>query len=139
MKKWIILFSTWFAALNMIGQVKSIPAAVKKAFEARFPAASHVHWGKESRKEYEAEFLLNGKPVSANFDLNGKWIETETTINKEELPQPVLASIFRQYPDAKYKTVERVEMPGKTQYEMTLIVKGRKKNIELRADGSKAE
>jgi hypothetical protein len=139
MKKWILLFSTWFAALNMIGQVKSMPAAVQKAFEARFPAASQVHWGKESRKEYEAEFLLNGKSVSANFDLNGKWIETESIISKEELPQPVLASILRQYPDAKYKTVEKVEMPGKTQYEMTLIVKGRKKNIELRADGSKVE
>jgi hypothetical protein len=139
MKKRFVLFITLFAALNLIAQVKSVPAAVQKAFDTRFPAATHVHWGKESRKEYEAEFLLNGKPVSANFDLNGKWIETESTISKEELPQPVLASILRQYPDAKYKTVEKVEMPGKTQYEMTLIVKGRKKSIELRADGSKAE
>ena len=42
------------------------------------PAATDVKWGKESAKEYEAEFRLNGNNVSANFGSDGAWVETET-------------------------------------------------------------
>ena len=46
-------------------------AAVKQSFDKKFPAPTQVRWGKESVTEWEADFTLNGKPVSANFSQDG--------------------------------------------------------------------
>lgn len=70
-----------------------IPAAVIAAFKTKFPTATKVTWEKENKMEYEADFILNGRKVSAGFDPNGKWLLTETEILVSALPAAVQASI----------------------------------------------
>ena len=87
----ILLFSSTISC----GQ--NVPGKVKEAFNKKFPNAASVEWGKESDTEFEAEFTMNGKDYSANFNTDGTWMETEMEIEMEDLPDPVLASFARDY------------------------------------------
>ncbi len=98
-----------------------VPEKVAAAFKAKFPAAQKVEWGKESSTELEAEFRLNGKEMSANFDAGGKWLETEARLDKKDLPASVLATLKSQFVDSKVKKVESLEKAGEAAvYEVKL-------------------
>lgn len=138
MKKIFSLLLLYFCmATTIYAQKLNVPAAVTKTFTAKYPGAMNVKWGKESAKEYEAEFKLNDVNVSANFATDGNWVETETVIKLEALPAAVVASIKKNYPGAAITLAEKLEEPGdKVQYETTFKVKGKKKTVEMNADGS---
>ncbi len=59
-----MLMAISFAACSQ----SRVPAAVKTAFGKKFPTAKKVDWGKEGKTQWEAEFELNEKDISANFD-----------------------------------------------------------------------
>ena len=114
----------------------TVPTVVNTAFNSKFPGATEVKWGKENSKEYEAEFKLNNKDVSANFKMDGTWVETETTIPASELPAAVANAVTKKYPGAVYGRTEKIEKPsGKTLYEVNITVNGKKKELELDPDG----
>ena len=134
MKRLLLLTSIGFS-LGLQAQMKD-PEAVSKAFEQRFANAKHVKWGKENAKEYEADFTLNGKKMSANFDLQGNWKETETEIAITELPAAVSKSIRENYHGATIRGASKIEKPdGKMIYEADLNWEGKKKEVELYPDG----
>lgn len=112
-----------------------VSETVKKAFDAKFPGATEVKWGKENAKEYEAEFKLNNTAISANFGLDGSWKETETTIKTTDLPVAVMDAIKKRYPGAVITLAEKVEMPDKTYYETIVKVNNKKKEVEITPDG----
>ena len=117
-----------------------VPDAVKNAFTAKFPAATNVKWGKENAKEYEAEFKLNNNSVSANFGMDGSWVETESVIPESELPAAVKTAVSAKYPGAPITLAEKTEQPGnKILYEVTVKVNGKKKSVELKPDGTPGE
>jgi hypothetical protein len=113
---------------------KEAPANVKSAFSQKFPAATKVEWGKEGDKEWEAEFKLNGKEYSANFDNAGKWMETEYEISAKEIPAAVKTTLDKE--SAGYKIEESVitETAELKAYEF-VIAKGKDK-MELIIDQS---
>jgi hypothetical protein len=76
---------------------KNVPANVATAFSQKFPDASKVKWGRESEKEWEAEFNMNGKAYSANFDNSGVWSETEYEITIKEIPNDVKATLDKEF------------------------------------------
>jgi hypothetical protein len=117
-------------------QVK-VPDAVKLTFTTKFPGASEVKWEKENKKELEANFKMNNADVSANFGLDGTWVETETTIPASELPAAVTNTVHTKYPGAVYGKTEKIEKPGgKILYEVNITVSNKKKEFELNPDGS---
>jgi Putative beta-lactamase-inhibitor-like, PepSY-like len=119
---------------------KDIPAPVKTAFNNKFPGATDIKWEKENKKELEANFKMNNAEVSANFNLDGTWVETETTIPSSELPVPVTNAVNTKYPGAVYGRTEKIEKPGaKILYEVNITVNGKKKELELNPDGSIAK
>jgi hypothetical protein len=122
-------------ATSACAQKVKAPEAILKAFNAKFPGATDVKWGKENSKEYEAEFKLNGTAVSANFGLDGSWKETETTIKTADLPTPVVNAIKTKYPAGVITLAEKVEKPDKTYYETVVKSNGKKKEVEISADG----
>lgn len=137
MKKiFIVLIAAILIGSAAQSQIKVTDAA-KKAFAAKFPNATNVKWGKENVNEYEAEFKLNGQPVSANFKLDGSWVETESSIAVAELPSAVTNAIKAKYPGTVLNRAEKVELPGgKTVYETVVKVNGKKKEIEINPDGT---
>jgi hypothetical protein len=106
------------------------PAAVIKAFKAKFPEASQVKWSKENVHEYEADFKLNKQSYSANFNDKGAWLETESPTNFISLPQAVQEAInSSKINKATIKKLARIEKTnGKITYE--LAMKKGKKMVE---------
>lgn len=141
MKKIIsLLLPAICVAAIACAQKLNIPEAVKTSFAAKFPGASDIKWEKENSKELEANFKLNNTTVSANFSLDGSWVETETTIAASELPVAVSSAVSKKYPGAIFIRTEKIEKPGgKILYEANIKVNGKKKELELNADGSFAE
>ena len=119
---------------------KNIPAPVKTSFNNKFPGATDIKWEKENKKELEANFKMNNADVSANFGLDGTWVETETTIPSSELPAAVTNTINTKYPESVYERTEKIEKPGgKILYEVNITVNGKKRELELNPDGSPAK
>lgn len=79
---------------------------------------------------------MNTRDVSANFRLDGSWIETETTIPTSELPAAVTNTMNIKYPEAVFGRTEKIEKPGdKIFYEVNLTVNSKKKELELDSKG----
>lgn len=111
------------------------PTVVKAAFEKKYPGATGVEWGKESKTEYEAEFTLNGSKMAANFSAAGKWVVTETAMQLTDMPQAVQDAI-KTKKASSIKLAEKVEKPGKAiSYEIEYLVGKQTKEVVLSASG----
>jgi ribosomal protein S17E len=78
--------------------------------------------------------MMNGKEMTSSFDLNGKWLETETEISSKDLPAAVTATLAREF--AAYKTGEMsiIENPEMKGFEIAL--KKDKSAVEVVIDAS---
>jgi len=116
--------------INGCGQSgKNVPASVKESFSKKFPDVSNVKWGKENDKEWEAEFKMDGKEYSANFDNSGTWIETEYEISKNEIPETVKTTIDKDFQGYKIVESEISETINGKVYEF--LVKKDKQKLEV--------
>lgn len=139
---------TFFVALiicfgfQSISQVV-IPENVMEGFSKKFPAAKKVKWEKENDAEFEASFKMDGKTMSANFDNNGNWLETEWDVKVKDLPKVVTDAVYQQYPCFEIEGAEYCESPGFTGYEMEIEKCKRKveeeKEIRVSKDGQSIE
>ncbi|MBE0651682.1 MAG: PepSY-like domain-containing protein [Bacteroidales bacterium] len=109
-----------------------VPAVVKTAFSKKFPAVKKAHWAMEGKTEWEAEFKMNGKDMSANFDMQGNWKETETTLKDTRLSTPVMETLSSQFPGYTVNDVSYTETPKYSAYEI-VIEKGKSK-LEVTID-----
>jgi hypothetical protein len=117
-------------SLNVTAQTsKNVPANIKTAFSQKFTKATDVKWGREGKTEWEAEFKLDGKLYSANFDTKGNWAETEYSITTSEIPTAVKTTINKEYAAYKIKGSDVSETPKGKVYEVTFL-KG-VKSLEL--------
>jgi hypothetical protein len=136
MKKFIMMM-VCLAAINLSCFAIPVPKAVTDAFTKKFPGAANVKWGKESTKEYEAEFKLNGKKLSANFLDNGNWTETEAMIAVAELPAAVVAAVTAKYPAYTITGADKIEKAdGKITYEAEIKKGSKKSEVILTENGT---
>lgn len=132
----------FLAVLSMVAISASsygidVPKAIADAFAKKFPAATNIKWGKENAKEYEAEFKLNGRAISANFLTDGSWVETESEINAAELPAAVTTFLQTSYKAAAVLKVFKIEKAkGNITYEVEIKTSDKKKELIFNADGT---
>jgi hypothetical protein len=101
----LIISAVLIFSFSAYGQSeKNVPSNVATAFSQKFPDATKVKWGKEGDKEWEAEFNMNEKEYSANFDNSGVWKETEYEITAKEIPAAVRATLDKEF--AGYKVAK---------------------------------
>jgi len=106
------------------------PAAVTTAFNQKFPNATNVKWDKENAHEYEASFEWKGETLSANFSDTGEWLETESPISFNQLPEKVKTAFNDALKGATVKAVAKIETSkGTTKFEVEF--KQGLKTIEL--------
>ena len=119
MKKYFFVASTiMIGAATLFAQGKTTKE-VEIAFNSKFPNAVKVKWEKENEHEYEANFILNGIKFSANFSNNGAWLETESPMAFEKLPQKVQTNFKRDHNGLKIKAVDKIEASnGQVKYEI---------------------
>ena len=108
-------------------QAVPVPAAIKTAFAAKFPTANTIKWQKESATEYEANFVVEGVEMSANFAEDGTWLETEKEIPLAELPQSVKDDLAIRYKGCVIKEATFIETAKKGNIFEAEIVFNKKK------------
>jgi glucan biosynthesis protein len=93
-----------------------IPAAVKTAFEKKYPSVK-ASWDKEDAN-YEANFKHDGKAMSTLIEKNGIIVEIETNIPVTDLPKTVQDYMKKNYPGIKIEEAARiVKANGDVNYE----------------------
>ena len=65
--------------------IKQTPKAVRQAFDALFPGATHVEW-ESVLSTYKAEFYHDGHEKEAQFDKDGSWRRTKTELTFLDIP-----------------------------------------------------
>jgi Putative beta-lactamase-inhibitor-like, PepSY-like len=140
--KHLLLICLFCAGLGYIASAQQlepsqVPAEVRTAFVAKFADAEKVVWELNARGSYDADFEVKGKSHDAVFDKTGKWIETETEVAFETLPQPVKdAWNASAYAKMKIEEIEWVVTPEVAgYYEFEVMVDGKEWDIQYLPDG----
>lgn len=92
-----------------------VPDGVRKELEKKFNVKD-ADWDKEG-ENYEASFKRKGSEISVVLGVNGRILETEHEINKNELPPAVLKALMLDYEGYKIEEAARIESGGVFTYE----------------------
>jgi hypothetical protein len=123
MKK-LIMMPALFAAIafSACGQkldASKVPAAVKAAFTKQYPGTT-AKWEKEDGK-YEASFKQAGNDVSAMFEPNGTFTESETEMKAADLPASIISYVKEHYKGKAIKSGAKItKVDGTVNYEAAL-------------------
>lgn len=129
--KKVSIIAAFFVTTIAVAQGHKTPAAIRNAFAKAYPAATQVKYEKEDGN-YEVEFVLNGKEMSAVYDLNGALLATEEPVKANELPPAALTYYNAHYKGIAIKETTRIkDSKGVTTYE----VGTQKKDIIFDATG----
>jgi hypothetical protein len=120
MKRNFVLVVVFFLASITVISQNNAPENVKKEFGKKYPAAQSIKWSSEEANEWEAEFSMNGKKMSASFDNSSKWIESETQISEKELPAAVVSTVNKDFQGYKKGHIEIFESPEMKGFELGL-------------------
>jgi uncharacterized protein YxeA len=115
MKNFIILIVAFSMISVSAFSQKNPPENVMKEFTKKYASAQSVKWDSEEKNEWEAEFKMDGKKMSASFDNSAKWIESETEITEKELPASVVSTLnkdFQGYKKGHIEIFENTEIKG---------------------------
>lgn len=97
-----------------------IPALVMKGFETRYPGVRPGFWLKEEN-HYQAQFELKGKRMSAEFNKAGRWINSETLIPEDDLPNRTYNHIKNRYKGYNIGAIILEESPAGRFYEVDIF------------------
>lgn len=121
-------------ACSEVEEDETIPESVAQAFEKMYPDAQEVEWEKEE-DIWEAEFMENAHEVSAEFTAAGGWIESETTLQRNEVPAPVVQAVLAKYPNAEFLEFEEVRGVEFMAYEVEFSFEGEEMEILISGSG----
>jgi Putative beta-lactamase-inhibitor-like, PepSY-like len=136
MKKLILMFVAIIMFCNC-SFAMTPPKVVKDAFDKKFPTATKTSWGKESAKEWEVDFTLDGIKISAVFFEDGKWLETEQMVKASSLPKAVSDALKSKYPGWTISEADKTESSKLGSIYEADLKKGKsKKAVAIKADGT---
>lgn len=133
----LILFAA--AAISTLGcaqikEKKEVPKVVKEAFQKEYPNTK-VNWDIET-DGFEAEFTMNGKDASANYDKKGHKVATEIEIKENELPAKALTYIAMTYPNKKIKETAKItDDKNIITFEAEISIDGKNSDLIFDASG----
>jgi hypothetical protein len=114
MKKLLFIFCVAVASFSagFAQKIKDadVPQVVKNAFTKSYPGQTAT-WEKE-KGNYEAGFKKEGKSMSATFQPNGTFMESETVIKESDLPSAALNYIKANYKGKKIKESSKITTAG---------------------------
>ncbi len=112
------------------------PEAVKITFQNKYPEENDPDWHIDSNGNYESRFRINGVRHRADFSPDGKWIETEVSIKKKELPKAIRDALKKDFDHEKITEIERVESAEKGLFfDVEFKRKGKNKDVEFNTKG----
>ena len=100
--------------------IQDVPEKVKKAFANQYPTVTSVHWEKETKTEWEADFMMENVKYSANYREDGTWQETEYEIDDKDVPQTVRKALMKAFPGYKIDEAEKLETHNGVAFEIEM-------------------
>lgn len=135
MKKVSAILTILFLAMGMTAFSQGNPSEViKQAFNQKFPGAKEMDWEIEENG-WEVSFKLKDKEMSAEFDLVGNWLKTETELKKKEIPEAVKNTLRDKFPGYKVEKAEWEVTPERHIYEIDLKKGKKEKEVTLDKQG----
>jgi uncharacterized lipoprotein NlpE involved in copper resistance len=112
--------------------------AVEQLFQQKYPEAENVSWQTDNNGYREAEFELAGEKYRADFTTDGQWVETERSLDYEDLPSSVQQAIENEFHKEDIAEIEQVDNKDKGKfYDVEFKQKGKNEDVEFREDGSR--
>ena len=115
MRKKILLFLLMIcmAAGSLQAQLGKVPSEVTEAFKVKFPNAQKVEW-KDKIGSYEAQFILDGFEMTADFSGKGELEETDKKMSFDQVPAAVKDGFNKsKYNDWTPGSVIQIDKKGK--------------------------
>ncbi len=105
----LLLISLFIISISSAQKIalKNVPQVIQTSFQTQFPKADDTKWEKEGLN-FEAEFELDEKEISALFDPQGILIETEVEIPLLELHTGILEFVEINYSGQKIKEAAKI-------------------------------
>ena len=104
MRKVFVLLMALGLGIGSFAQVRKIPAAVTEAFSKKYPKAQEVEY-KDNLINVQVHFVLDSARMTAKFNSDGEWKETE----KESEYDAVPADVKDGFQKSKYSTDWKVK------------------------------
>lgn len=126
MKK-LLMMATLATSISLVAcaqklDASKVPAGVKAAFTKQYPGVI-AKWEKEDGK-YEASFKQGGNDMSAMFEPNGTFTESEVEMKVTDLPAGISAYVKEHYKGKSIKGAAKItKADGTVNYEA--VVNGR--------------
>ena len=120
MRKVVVLLMALGLGIGSFAQVRKIPAAVTEAFSKKYPNAQQVEY-KDNLINVQVHFLLDSARMTAKFNSDGEWKETEKESDYDALPADVKDGFQKSKysPDWKVSETAIIYMPGnETRYRL---------------------
>mgnify|MGYP001559809761 CR=1 FL=1 len=108
---------------------------VQATFNKMFPSAENVKWSQEDATEWEAEFNINNQKFSANFSVDGTWLETERELATTEVPTAINTTIAKEFSDYQVKEAEVSETKNGTVFQFELSKEKTVLDVTFSRDG----
>lgn len=122
------------------GSLRAAPKVVESIFSGQYPDAKDVEWEVDSNGFWEASFEEDGVKYRADFRENGEWIETETTIEFNELPDAVQKAVRSEYGDDEISEVEKVSSALRgIFYDVEFKRPGKNQDVEFLTNGERVK
>jgi len=131
-----------------------VTPVIKASFEKSYPAAKEVAWVKyepmpetESidwemtgwptldTSDYMANFTIDNSPYWSWYTYEGDWVGTYTPINTSGLPDPVNATVQKEFPGYTISSVNKEMDKHRTAYEIKMQNGEDKMKALIGADG----
>lgn len=123
-----------------VGAAYAVPEIVERAFEKQYPNAVDVEWEVDSNGYWEGSFEEKGEKFRADFQEDGLWVETETSIEFSDLPDAVQKAVREDYGDDEIVEVERTDSALRgTFYDVEFKRPGKNQDVEYFANGEKVK
>jgi len=114
-----------------------VPKAVLEAFEKAYPNAKDVEFEQgmiEGKAVFEVEYKENDREFEVLYDSDGVILQKEESIDVKALPEPVVQSISKAYPNATIEEAEKIMKPDGTVTSYEVEIKSEGKELELVVD-----
>ena len=130
--KGIMIFVCLVSSCQLGGQ----PEKVLEAFAQKYPDATKATWAIDRNGRHEADFKMGGTSYRADFDADGTWVETETSVKWKDLPEATKAAFQNEDKKKDIIEIEMVDSHEKGKfYDIEYKIGVGKQDIVITAEG----